>query len=80
MGAAAESRASATQVTITAGGVTVEPGDIIVADPVEGVVSIPKDKVQDVLTWLEKRGDSEEKILEAVRDGMSVREAFNQYR
>ena len=68
------------QVPITVAGVHVEPGDIIVADTGEGVVSIPKSMVQVVLEYLESRGDGEDKIMDAVKSGMSVQEAFKRHR
>ena len=70
----------AVQVPITVSGVRVEPGDLIFADASEGVVSIPKSMVDNVLDWLQKRGDSEEQIKEAIRSGTSVEDAFKMYR
>ena len=80
MGAGAASRPYAVQVEVEVSGVRIKPGDIIFADSSEGIVSIPEPMLTDVLSWLEKRGDSEEKIKDAVRSGMSVREAFEKYR
>ena len=47
--------------TITCGGVTVEPGDIIVADE-EGVAVIPKNKAEDIYTKAKNKADQEAKM------------------
>lgn len=76
----AASKPYAIQVPVLAAGVRVEPGDVVFADTGEGVVNIPKSMVGRVLEWLEKRGDNEEKIKEAVLAGETVKEAFEKYR
>ena len=68
------------QLPITAAEVLIEPGDIVVADSGEGVVSIPRGMVKKVLEWLENRGDKEDRIMSSVKSGMSVQEAFSRYR
>ena len=61
--------------------VRVEEGDVVCIDEAEGgVVSIPKDSVDDVLRWLRKRGDSEDLIVEAVKQGSTVEDAFKRFR
>ena len=70
----------AIQVPIMVAGVLVNPGDIVFVDPREGIVSIPSLLIQDVLKWLENRGDEEDKIKEMVQNGSSVKEAFARYR
>ena len=80
MGAGAQCKPYATQVPVTIGDVQVKPGDLILADPSEGVVRIPLEVVEGVIVWLQKRGDREEKIQDMIRDGFSVEEAFEKCR
>ncbi len=52
------------QVTINCGGVSVSPGDLIVADE-EGISVVPKDRIQAVLNdALAKKAQAEQKTLE----------------
>lgn len=60
-------------------GVVVGPGDICVADR-NGVVIIPRNRLQDVLLKLPKLIEQEDKIMAAVKKGMSVQEAFTKFR
>lgn len=57
--------------------VSVYPGDLIFLDKKErSVVSIPSEQVGDVIKWLEKRGDTEERVKGFVENGGSVGDAF----
>lgn len=49
-------------------------------DPVEGIVTIPQDKLDAVLDLLPKLVAADEKVKEAVESGMTVKEAFAKYR
>ncbi|KAI9765609.1 MAG: hypothetical protein M1840_007298 [Geoglossum simile] len=80
VGAGAASVPHLVNVAIGVGGVNVVPGDIIFADPVEGVVCIPKDKLDDVLRVLPSITAADERVLEAVKAGMEVQEAFRKFR
>jgi len=55
-------------------------GDIVFADPLEGVVVIPQDKLDQVLELLLKLTGADEKVIEDVRNGGLVKEAFAKYR
>lgn len=55
-------------------------GDIIFCDPVEGVVSIPKNLLDDTLSLMPKLVSADNKVLEAVSKGMPVAEAFSKFR
>ena len=80
MGAGAQCRPYSTQAPVTIGGVQVRPRDLIFADTCEGVVRIPLELKEDVVAWLQKRGNQEDKIKEMVASGSSVEEAFKKYR
>ena len=57
----------------------VNPGDIVVADR-NGVVVIPRGRLGDVLRILPKWVEQEDKVMKAVKGGMSVSEAFAKFR
>lgn len=80
VGTAAEAQAWAVDVPIAVGGVTVRPGDIVFADPLEGVVVIPIEKLGKVLEMLPGIVGADEKVLEMVKEGGSVKEAFAKFR
>jgi 4-hydroxy-4-methyl-2-oxoglutarate aldolase len=65
-------------VTIVIGGVRIAPGDWIVGD-VDGVVVVPGERVQDVLTAAEAKVATESEIREAVRDGTLPLEAYERF-
>jgi regulator of RNase E activity RraA len=68
----------ATQVPVTIGGVSVEPGDWIVGDD-DGVVVVPQGVAVDVLAEAEEKAATESEIRAAVRDGMAPLEAYERY-
>ncbi|RAL17562.1 RraA-like protein [Aspergillus homomorphus CBS 101889] len=80
VGSGAEAKAVARNVPVDVGGVVVSPGDIIVCDPVEGVVAIPRDLLDAVLETMPKLVAMDDRVKEAVSRGMSVFEAFKQFR
>lgn len=55
-------------------------GDIVFADPSSGVVVIPQEKLDQVLELLPKLVKADEKVIEFVREGGSVKEAFTKFR
>lgn len=61
-------------------GVVVRPGDVAFQDPVNGVVILPHEKVQQVLDMLPKLTAADDKVKEAVLGGMSVYDAFKLHR
>lgn len=81
VGAGAETKFHAKEVPIQIGQVTIEPGDIIMIDEEEnGVVAIPQGKIVDVLEMLPKLVSADEKVIEDVEAGVSVKEAFKKHR
>ncbi|KAJ3120806.1 hypothetical protein HK098_002901 [Nowakowskiella sp. JEL0407] len=59
--------------------VVVENGDLIMAD-IDGVVRIPKNRVEDVLRICQDAVRRDEKCKEAVADGMTIFDAFKKFR
>ncbi|RFU71799.1 hypothetical protein TARUN_10462, partial [Trichoderma arundinaceum] len=70
----------ATQVTIEVNGVRISPGDVAFSDPVNGVVIIPRDKIDQVLELLPRLVAADVKVKEDVLKGMSVYDAFKLHR
>ncbi|KZZ96691.1 Demethylmenaquinone methyltransferase [Moelleriella libera RCEF 2490] len=70
----------ALQVPLEINGVVVRPGDVAFQDPVNGVVILPHEKVQQVLDMLPKLTAADDKVKEAVLGGMSVYDAFKLHR
>lgn len=68
----------ATQVTITIGGVRIDPGDWIVGDD-DGVVVVPASIAEDVLAEAELKAETEREIRAAVREGVLPLEAYERY-
>ncbi|KAF9876181.1 DlpA domain-containing protein [Colletotrichum karsti] len=80
VGAGADSTPWAVQVPITVDGTVVNPGDLVFADPVNGVVVIPRDKIDQVLELLPKLTAADDKVKEDVLKGVSVFDAFKSHR
>ncbi|PTB56335.1 hypothetical protein M431DRAFT_82125 [Trichoderma harzianum CBS 226.95] len=70
----------ATQVTVQVNGVEINPGDVAFSDPGNGVVIIPRDKIDQVLELLPGLVAADDKVKEDVLKGMSVYEAFKLHR
>lgn len=66
--------ADAYNVPVQIAGVRVSPGDWLVGDA-DGVVSIPADRVSEVLAIAREIEEAEDRIRAAVRDGMRLDEA-----
>ncbi|CCF32375.1 DlpA domain-containing protein [Colletotrichum higginsianum] len=80
VGAGAESTPWAVQVPINVDGTVINPGDLVFADPANGVVAIPKDKIDQVLELLPKLTAADDKVKEDVLRGVSVHDAFKNHR
>jgi regulator of RNase E activity RraA len=55
-------------------------GDIIFCDPLEGVVAIPQELLDQVLELMPRLVAMDDKVKVAVSQGMSVFDAFKQFR
>lgn len=81
VGAGAETKFHARNVPVRVGETIVEAGDIVMIDPFEnGVVAVPRGKVDELLAILPKLVDADEKVIADVEAGSSVQEAFKKYR
>ncbi|KAK1978204.1 DlpA domain-containing protein [Colletotrichum cereale] len=80
VGAGAESTPWAVQVPVDVDGTVVSPGDLVFADPANGVVSIPRDLVDRVLELLSKLTAADDRVKEDVLKGVSVYDAFKAHR
>jgi regulator of RNase E activity RraA len=65
-------------VTIVIGGVRVAPGDWIVGDA-DGIVIVPGEGVDEVLTEAEAKVSTENDVRDSVREGMRPLEAYERY-
>lgn len=65
-------------VPVECGGVTVEPGDLIVADR-DGVVVVPRDHVDAVLTYAEEIEQKEAEQTAFIREAGSLRAGLAKY-
>ncbi len=59
--------------------VRVEPGDWVVADE-DGVVTVPVDKAEEVVTLAEKGRQIDARCMEDIKAGKSVQETFKKHR
>ena len=68
----------ANQVPVECAGVTIAPGDIIVASE-EGVVAVPKDRAAEVLKRAQEIAAREQKMLPLIKKYKSVAKAVEAY-
>lgn len=66
------------RVPIEIAGVLIQPDDLIFGD-FDGIVVIPQALEEQVVAKALKKISSENKVRDAIRDGMLVREAFDKY-
>lgn len=66
------------RVAIEINGVRVEPGDIVFGDR-DGVLVIPKKAEKEVIRQAAEKAMGENQVAKAIRNGMSVCEAFAKY-
>jgi regulator of RNase E activity RraA len=65
-------------VPITVGDVEIRPGDVLVGD-VDGVACVPREIAEDVLVRAEETVDTEDEIREAIRNGATPLDAYEEY-
>ena len=68
----------ATQVMVSIGKVQVKPGDILIGDD-SGVVVVPQEMAHQILEAAEKIEQAENSIIEAVKGGLSIKDARKKY-
>ena len=69
---------TALDVPIVCGGVNVEPGDFVLGD-IDGVVVIPRDAASSVIEEATEKATAENLVREALRNGLSVTDAWSKY-
>lgn len=79
VGAGAESVAVAVGGEVEVQGVVVKDGDVVVADE-EGVVVVPRERVEEVVEVMEDAGPREEEVRKAVERGEELGPAIKLYR
>lgn len=80
VGTGAVTKAHALNVPVQIEGISVMPGDIMFCDPVNGVVVIPRDKLEEAIELIPKLLAADDKVKEDVGKGMLVQEAFKLHR
>ncbi|EWC44797.1 hypothetical protein DRE_06435 [Drechslerella stenobrocha 248] len=81
VGAGAEARCVAVGGEVEVEGVKIHQGDVIFADPTNGVVCIPKDKLDAVLELLPRITAADEKVrVDVLENGSGLQEAFDKHR
>lgn len=70
---------SSVREPINCGGVAVRQGDIILGD-VNGVVVIPKERIEEVIAKMDELAEIEEKITSELEKGATIGETFAKYR
>ena len=68
----------AVDVPVQCGGVTVNPGDLVVGD-FDGVAVIPAGVAEDVVAAAEEKAAGEDMVRAKLAEGMSAGDAFRQY-
>lgn len=68
-----------TNVAIRCGGIAVHPGDLVFAD-VDGIVVVPQELADEVISKAWEKVNGESKVREDLRAGASVAETFAKYR
>ena len=71
-------RFAGAQIPVTCDGVTVSPGDIVVADS-DGVVVVPKDKAREVLTVAQQMDFKEHSMYPVIEQLKSIVEAVKKF-
>jgi len=68
------------QIRLDIDGTIIEPGDLVFADPANGVVIIPQNLVTKVIEMLPDLMEADDRVKEDVAKGMTVQEAFKKHR
>ncbi len=79
LGQSPYTRPSAVNIPIQLGPVTVQPGDIIVADE-DGVVCVPSNLVDATVEYAKKGREIDERCMEDIKAGKGVQASFKLHR
>ncbi len=71
-------RVTAVDVTVQIGGVTFNPGDLVIADD-DGVVVVPQEVEAEVIRGAWEKVHAENEVRDSIRDGMTATAAFEKY-
>ena len=71
-------RVTAIDVPVEIGGLTINPGDFIIADA-DGIVVIPQAVETEIIRAAWEKVHAENLVRDSIRKGMSVTEAYNKY-
>jgi 4-hydroxy-4-methyl-2-oxoglutarate aldolase len=71
-------RVTAIDIPVEIGGVTFNPGDLIIADA-DGIVVVPQKVEEEVIRAAWEKVHAENITRDAIRDGMSATDAYNKY-
>ncbi|KAK0124296.1 hypothetical protein ONS95_009267 [Cadophora gregata] len=80
VGAGAESKPHAVQVPLDIEGTVIKPGDLVFSDSTNGVVVIPHEHVEQVISLLPDLVVADDRVKQDVAKGMKVQEAFVKHR
>lgn len=70
----------AQNIEISINDVSISPGDVVFCDPLEGVVVIPHDLVDQVIDLIPMLVAADEKVKADVESGSAVATAFKKHR
>lgn len=70
---------TAHQVPVTVDGVSIRPGDLVVAD-LDGIAIVPRQLVDEVVALIDRKRAGEDAFRTSVADGMTMRQAFDTHR
>ena len=77
----AEAKVWGRECEVEVAGVKIKPGDVVVADGSEGcVVVVPRELLGSVLEVIGGLVEADDKVMEALGKGMTVKEAFARFR
>ncbi len=71
-------RVVALDVAVEVGGVTIAPGDLVLADD-DGAVVIPREVEAEALSRAREKVEAENVVRDAIRAGLKSTEAFRKY-
>jgi regulator of RNase E activity RraA len=71
-------RVEASHVPVVIGGVTIHPGELVIADD-DGVVVIPAEHEDQILSYARERARAESTVLQELLAGATMREVWTKH-